>query len=153
MACCAQQTGMHICCGSTACCYLPTKGNEDVYLCTRPTLLPEATIFATMTCHGCVASRKAKIHFRRAMLKLHDYNLVNVVAGSYQVHPCLHDWLVESLNTPLKSLLFITALTCIAYSVEDESRYGILAGHPCDEVDILRAMAFEYRDTLRLLGR
>jgi hypothetical protein len=34
---------------------------------------------------------ESKIHFQRAMSKLYDYNLVNVVAGSYQVHPCLHD--------------------------------------------------------------
>jgi hypothetical protein len=26
--CCAQQTGMHICCGSTAYCYLPTRGTS-----------------------------------------------------------------------------------------------------------------------------
>ena len=64
---------------------------------------------------------QSKIHFQRAMSKLLDYSLVDVVAGSYQVHPCLHDWLVESLNSPPKSLLFITALTCIADTIKDES--------------------------------
>ena len=64
---------------------------------------------------------KSKIHFQRAISKLRDYNLVDVAAGSYQIHPCLHDWLAESLNTPPKSLLFITALACIANSVGDES--------------------------------
>jgi tetratricopeptide (TPR) repeat protein len=62
-----------------------------------------------------------KIRFQRAMSKLNDYNLVDVVAGSYQVHPCLHDWLLESLNTPPKPLLFITALTCIADNIKGES--------------------------------
>jgi hypothetical protein len=36
--------GMHIGRGSTACCYLPTRGEEDVYMYIRPTLLPEATL-------------------------------------------------------------------------------------------------------------
>ncbi|KIX02501.1 uncharacterized protein Z518_08442 [Rhinocladiella mackenziei CBS 650.93] len=64
---------------------------------------------------------KTKIHFQRAMSKLHDYNLVDVAAGSYLVHPCLHDWLVEGLNTPPKPELFLTALACVTCSVDDES--------------------------------
>ncbi len=59
--------------------------------------------------------------FSTSQSRLHDYSLVGVVAGSYQVHPCLHDWLIESLNTPPKPLLFITALICIANSIDDKS--------------------------------
>lgn len=46
---------------------------------------------------------------------------MDVVAGLYQIHPCLHDWLVEGLNTQLMYQNFITAITCIGFSVDDES--------------------------------
>jgi tetratricopeptide (TPR) repeat protein len=62
-----------------------------------------------------------KMSFQRAMSKLQDYNLVNMVASSYQFHPCLHDWLVGSLSAPLKSSLFTTALTCISSGIDDKS--------------------------------
>lgn len=64
------------------------------------------------------------IHFTKAMSKLRDYSLVDSVAGSYQVHPCLHDWLVESLPDPLPESLFVAAVSCASdqMSFETESR-------------------------------
>jgi Tfp pilus assembly protein PilF len=64
---------------------------------------------------------ESKVHFQRAMSKLYNYSLVDVIAGSYQVHPCLHDWLVECLNTPPDFVFFMTALGCIADSIDDQS--------------------------------
>lgn len=50
------------------------------------------------------------------MSKLREYSLVDVVAGLYQVHQCLHDWLVKSRISPPEHELFITAPTCVTGS-------------------------------------
>ena len=42
--CCAQQTGVHRMVGSNRLIYLPTRGEEDVYMYIRPVLLPEAVL-------------------------------------------------------------------------------------------------------------
>src|SRR5262249_11903789 len=65
---------------------------------------------------------ESKTRFQRAMSKLHDYNLVDVVAGSYQVHPCLYDWLAAGVSYPPQPILFCTALICIAESIQDKSQ-------------------------------
>ncbi|KAK5188661.1 hypothetical protein LTR92_011314 [Exophiala xenobiotica] len=64
---------------------------------------------------------RTKIHFQRAMSKLHDHSLVDVVAGSYQVNTCLHDWLKESLPQPVDKSLFIAAVLCVASLISDKS--------------------------------
>ncbi|KAK6364242.1 hypothetical protein LTS17_012413 [Exophiala oligosperma] len=64
---------------------------------------------------------ESKLHFRRAMSKLYDYSLVDIVGNSFQLHPCLHDWLVASFTKSPERLLFIAALTSIAYKVHQDS--------------------------------
>ena len=87
---------------------------------------------------------ESKIHFQRAMSKLHNYSLVDVVAGSYQVHPCLHDWLVQSLNTPPQAILFINALTCVADSVQNSwsPRYWMTNRRLLEHADELESSRF-----------
>jgi tetratricopeptide (TPR) repeat protein len=85
-----------------------------------------------------------KIRFQRAMLKLQDYDLVNVVAGSYQVHPCLHDWLVEGLNSPLRYQYFITALTCVGSSIDNKSipHYWVTSRRLLEHIEHLESPRF-----------
>ena len=89
---------------------------------------------------------ESKIRFQRAMSRLHDYNLVDVVASSYQVHPCLQDWLIESLNTPPTSLLFVTSLTCVADSAEEEHspQYWSTSRRLLDHIEQLESPRFRY---------
>ena len=75
-----------------------------------------------------------KIRSRRAMSKLQDYNLVDMVAGSYQIHLCLHDWLVESIVTEPQLTLFTSALLSVAISVREDRQLSrqLSFGSPID---------------------
>lgn len=55
----------------------------------------------------------SQIRFQQAISKLHGCCLINTVAGSHQIHPCLHDWLVGKLREPPGKLLFISAITSV----------------------------------------
>lgn len=60
-----------------------------------------------------------KIRFTRAMSKLQDYSLVEAAAGTYRVHPCLHDWILQHLNNPPDQTLFLSALYCLHQAIPD----------------------------------
>lgn len=61
----------------------------------------------------------SKVRFDRTMSKLGSYSLVEVQNGSYRLHPCLHDWIFEHLNTPLNEHLFVTTVLLLKRSIPD----------------------------------
>ena len=61
---------------------------------------------------------KSKARFNRAISKLHDYSLVEVRAGSYSLHACVHDWTLEFLNRSFDDELCRLAVRCIGRSVQ-----------------------------------
>jgi hypothetical protein len=65
------------------------------------------------------------------MSRLHDYNLVDVVAGSYQAHPCLQ----------LK-----TAIRCVAGSVEEKfnPQYWSTSRRLLDYIEELESPRFDH---------
>ena len=67
---------------------------------------------------------KSRARFNRAMSTLHDYSLVDVRAGSYGLHTCVHDWTLEYLNCDFDSELCRVAIHCIAESVKWETEVG-----------------------------
>ena len=71
---------------------------------------------------------KSKARFNRAMSKLHDYSLVEMGAGSYSLHTCVHDWTLECLNRDLDNDIYQMAVHCIAKSVkwETEEEYWVM---------------------------
>ena len=71
---------------------------------------------------------KSKARFNRAMSKLHDYSLVEIRAGSYSLHACVHDWTLECLNRDLDNEIYQIAVHCIAKSVkwETEEEYWVM---------------------------
>ena len=70
---------------------------------------------------------KSKARFNHAMSKLHDYSLVEVRAGSYSLHACVHDWALEYLNWSFDDKLCRLALRCIGRSVQwdTEAEYWV----------------------------
>src|SRR5271154_5133529 len=71
---------------------------------------------------------KSKARFNRAMSKLHDYSLVEIRAGSYSLHTCVHDWTLECLNRDLDNEIYEIAVHCIAKNVkwETEEEYWVM---------------------------
>jgi tetratricopeptide (TPR) repeat protein len=71
---------------------------------------------------------KSKARFNRAMSKLHDYSLVEIRAGSYSLHACVHDWTLECLNRDLDNEIFQIAVHCVAKSVrwKTEEEYWVM---------------------------
>jgi tetratricopeptide (TPR) repeat protein len=71
---------------------------------------------------------KSKTRFNRAMSKLHDYSLVEIRAGSYSLHACVHDWTLECLNRDLDNEICQMAVHCIAKSVKrkTEEEYWVM---------------------------
>jgi tetratricopeptide (TPR) repeat protein len=61
---------------------------------------------------------ESRARFSDAMLKLHDYSLVEAKAGSYSLHPCVHDWTLSWLNRKFDEELWRSAVHCIARSVK-----------------------------------
>ena len=61
---------------------------------------------------------KSKARFNRVMSRLHDYSLVEIRAGSYSLHTCVHDWTLEYLNRSFNDALCGLAIHCIAQSVK-----------------------------------
>src|SRR5436190_17867006 len=70
---------------------------------------------------------KSKARFNYAMSKLHDYSLVEIRAGSYSLHACVHDWTLEFLNRRFDADLYRLAVRCIGRSVQwdTEAEYWI----------------------------
>src|SRR2546423_9723550 len=70
---------------------------------------------------------KSKVRFNYAMSKLHDYSLVEVGAGSYNLHTCVHDWTLEFLNRSSNDKLYRLAVRCIGRSVQwdTQSEYWV----------------------------
>jgi tetratricopeptide (TPR) repeat protein len=67
---------------------------------------------------------KSRARFNRAMSTLHNYSLVDVRAGSYSLHTCVHDWTLECLNRDFDSELCRVAIHCIAKSVKWQTEVG-----------------------------
>lgn len=67
-----------------------------------------------------------QLHFQRAMSLLHASCLIEVANNSYQIHPCLHDWIVQLLPKNPERASFVAAMMCIKGSVfdEDSPRYS-----------------------------
>jgi hypothetical protein len=63
---------------------------------------------------------ESRARFSDAISKLHDYSLVEVQAGSYSLHPCVHDWALSWLNCEFDEELWCLAVQCIARSAEQE---------------------------------
>ena len=61
---------------------------------------------------------KSKPRFNYAISKLHDYSLVEVRAGSYSLHACVHDWALEFLNRSFDDKLYRLAVRCVGRSVQ-----------------------------------
>jgi tetratricopeptide (TPR) repeat protein len=62
-----------------------------------------------------------RARFNRAMSVLHNYSLVEVRAGKYSLHTCVHDWTLEYLNREFDGDLCKLAIHCIAESVQWET--------------------------------
>jgi tetratricopeptide (TPR) repeat protein len=60
----------------------------------------------------------SKIRFDRAMMKLQDYSLIGTTAGSYSIHPCVHDWIFERFDADRNA--FLAALNCIVDNIPDD---------------------------------
>lgn len=72
---------------------------------------------------------KSKARFNYAMSKLHDYSLVEIRAGSYSLHTCVHDWTLEYLNRGFNDELWAGhSLYCSECQVGYGSR--VLGGEP-----------------------
>ena len=65
---------------------------------------------------------KSKARFNYAISKLHDYSLVEVQAGSYSLHACVHDWVLEFLNRRSDDKLYRLAVRCIGRSVQWDTK-------------------------------
>lgn len=83
-----------------------------------------------------------KLRFDRGMTKLQDYSLVEVTAGSYSIHPCIHDWISEHFHTDQNA--FAAALHCVAGSIPDEShpQYWTITRRLLSHVDRLSKEEF-----------
>jgi tetratricopeptide (TPR) repeat protein len=70
---------------------------------------------------------KSKVRFNSAMSRLYDYSLVEVRAGSYSLHACVHDWTLEFLNRSFDADLCRLAIRCIGRSVQwdTEAEYWV----------------------------
>jgi tetratricopeptide (TPR) repeat protein len=64
---------------------------------------------------------ESRARFSDAISKLHDYSLVEAKAGSYSLHPCVHDWTLSWLNRKFDEKLWRSAVHCIARSVKWET--------------------------------
>src|SRR3984885_4493468 len=65
---------------------------------------------------------KSKARFNYAISMLHDYSLVEVQAGSYSLHACVHDWTLELLNRSFDDKLCRLAVRCIGRSVQLDTK-------------------------------
>jgi len=70
---------------------------------------------------------QSRARFSDAISKLHDYSLVEVQAGSYSLHPCVHDWTLSWLNREFDEELWRLAVHCIAESVKwmDDAEFWV----------------------------
>src|SRR5271155_4175385 len=71
---------------------------------------------------------ESKARFNHVMSRLHDYSLVEIKAGSYSLHTCVHDWTLEYLNRTFNDKLCRLAIHCIARSVkwDTEPEYWVV---------------------------
>ena len=60
------------------------------------------------------------------MSKLHDYSLVEMSAGSYSLHTCVHDWTLGCLNHDLDCEIYQIAVHCVAEECEMGDGRGLL---------------------------
>ena len=70
---------------------------------------------------------KSKARFNYAMSLLHDYSLVEIQAGNYSLHTCVHDWTMGFLNRIIDDNLCYLAIRCIGLSVryKTEAEYWV----------------------------
>ena len=64
---------------------------------------------------------KNRARFNYAMSLLHDYSLVEIQAGNYSLHTCVHDWTMGFLNRIIDDKLCHLAIRCIGLSVKDNT--------------------------------
>jgi len=71
---------------------------------------------------------KSKARFNYAMSLLHDYSLVEIQAGNYSLHTCVHDWTMGFLNRIIDDKLCHLAIRCIGLSVQydTEAEYWVV---------------------------
>ncbi|KAL8721410.1 MAG: hypothetical protein Q9181_007708, partial [Wetmoreana brouardii] len=60
---------------------------------------------------------KSRARFYRAMSTLHDYSLLEVNRGQYNLHMCQHDWTLEYLNHDFDPERCRIAIHCVAANV------------------------------------
>jgi len=72
---------------------------------------------------------KSKARFNYAISKLHDYSLVEIRAGSYSLHACVHDWALEFLNRSFDDKLYWLAVHCIGRSVQWDTKIDYWVGN------------------------
>ena len=101
--------------------YLAYFGNQDIWY-----ELVAAARQQNAACPAWMVRVTAnRICFDRTIQKLVRHSLVDVIPGSYHLHPCLHDWLLARFNDPPDYQLFTLATQCIhsylCYEVGDIS--------------------------------
>ena len=62
-----------------------------------------------------------RLRFERTMQTLVRHSLIDVIPGSFRLHPCLHDWLLARANNPPAHELVI----CAATSVHKHLQYDL----------------------------
>jgi hypothetical protein len=107
---------------------IPVWQQTDILdICTRAIALA-SSIQDWRAAHGHKLRNPAgKARFNYAMSKLHDYSLVEVRAGSYSPHTCVHYWTLEFLSRSFDGGLCQLAVRCIGRSVqwETEAEYRV----------------------------
>jgi tetratricopeptide (TPR) repeat protein len=88
------------------------------------------------------ALTETKQRFERAMARLHDYSLLEIIGEGYSLHTCIHDWTLQALNHEVSTQYYWLALGCVASHVKKVSerdfwkinhrlvRHAIRLGHP-----------------------
>jgi tetratricopeptide (TPR) repeat protein len=72
---------------------------------------------------------KSKARFNHAISKLRDYSLVEVRAGSYSLHACVHDWTLGFLNRSFDDELYRLAAHCVGRSVQWDTEADYWVGN------------------------
>lgn len=72
---------------------------------------------------------QSRTRFNQAMTTLHNYSLLEVSAGRYSLHTCVHDWTLEYLNEEFDVTRYQVAIQCVAVSVKYKSEAEYWVGN------------------------